>query len=166
MQLNPHQPKCTSSNLEPGLPLLIGTSTGGRSIVRYLLRGRFFMPFTPSVYGRRLDDSCNGAGRMLRVSQTICYRFFALDCPLAYINSTPRADFFEVASRRPSRHLVQRLETKKRSPRTRDQATAQSHSPKSPQAPSPQITTQPVGTSPTLSQNPSAASASESLGHS
>ena len=31
MQLNPHQPTYPSSNLEPGLPLLIGTSTGGRS---------------------------------------------------------------------------------------------------------------------------------------
>jgi hypothetical protein len=31
MQLNPLQPKQSSSNLEPGLPLLIGTSTGGRS---------------------------------------------------------------------------------------------------------------------------------------
>src|SRR5690606_32271916 len=33
MQLNPHQPKYPSSNLEPGLPLLIGTSTGGRSLL-------------------------------------------------------------------------------------------------------------------------------------
>ena len=31
MQFNPHQPTSPSSNLEPGLPLLIGTSTGGRS---------------------------------------------------------------------------------------------------------------------------------------
>ncbi len=28
----PHRPQNPSSNLEPGLPLLIGTSTGGRSI--------------------------------------------------------------------------------------------------------------------------------------
>ncbi len=33
MQLIPHQPKHPSSNLEPGLPLLIGTSTGGRSFL-------------------------------------------------------------------------------------------------------------------------------------
>jgi drug/metabolite transporter (DMT)-like permease len=32
MQLNPNQPRSPSSNLQPGLPLLIGTSTGGRSI--------------------------------------------------------------------------------------------------------------------------------------
>ena len=32
MQLNPHQPRNLSSNLEPGLPLLIGMSTGGRSL--------------------------------------------------------------------------------------------------------------------------------------
>jgi len=31
MQLYPHQPRHPSSNLESGLPLLIGTSTGGRS---------------------------------------------------------------------------------------------------------------------------------------
>ncbi|MGD9759747.1 MAG: hypothetical protein AB7U71_19755, partial [Comamonas sp.] len=31
MQLNFHQTRNPSSNLEPGLPLLIGTSTGGRS---------------------------------------------------------------------------------------------------------------------------------------
>lgn len=32
--LPPHQPKHPSSNLEPGHPLLIGTSTGGRSSKR------------------------------------------------------------------------------------------------------------------------------------
>ena len=31
LRLNPHQPTQPSSNLQPGLPLLIGTSTGGRS---------------------------------------------------------------------------------------------------------------------------------------
>ena len=53
MQLNPHQPTYPSSNLEPGLPLLIGTSTGGRSVAATTQTTHYRY----DALGRRIDKT-------------------------------------------------------------------------------------------------------------